>query len=162
MKYPLKGRWERGDRIQLTAWPPLPNLCTNRVRLATASVFDFTGYDRKNRRGSRYIFPSLSMAFLGVQLPLSLLLGSMHFPLLKLLPGASLPVTPKTMQILESDPHQPFCCAPANSTFLSLLQAQHISKGQGGKTLPSLCFFQELIDLPSPIVCERNENHSTK
>lgn len=56
------------DRIQLTAWAPLPSLCANRARLAMTSVSDFTGYNRKNRSSSGCIFPSLSMGFLGVQL----------------------------------------------------------------------------------------------
>lgn len=57
-----------GDKIQLTAWAPPLNICANRVRTAMTSMLDFTGYDRKSRRGSRCIFPSLSMRFLGVWL----------------------------------------------------------------------------------------------
>lgn len=133
------------------------------------SVLDFMGYNKGNRRGSRCIFPSLSMTFLGVScfhLLLPLLLGIVCFPSPnqpKLLFGASAPVVAKAVQILVSDPHQPFH-APANSTFLSLLEAERISKGQGSSrwgggwvgegwnllSLPVWIFSQEFIDLLSP------------
>lgn len=94
-------------------------------------------------------------------LVLPLLLGSVCFPLPnqpKLPSGASVPVTPQAGQILVSDPHQPFSCAPANSTFLSLLQAQRMSKewGQEGTPALSTCFFPKnwLIFLPPAFLRE--------
>lgn len=82
----LKGRLERGDRIEFTAWASSPSLCANRARPAMNSMWGFMGYNRK-------IFPSLS-GFSGhsVVFSLSLLLGSVCFPLPnqpKLLSGAS-------------------------------------------------------------------------
>lgn len=128
------------------------------------SVLDFMGYNTKTEEAagaSSQAFQWVFWVFSCFHLLLSLLLGSVCFPSPnqpKLLSGASVPVIPKAVQIFVSDPHQPFCCGPANSTFLSLLQAQRISKGHREKTLLSLpVFFQELIDLPSPSLSGRSE-----
>lgn len=156
IKYLLKGRWERGDRIQLTAWAPLLSLCANRARPAMTSMLDFTSYDRKSRRGSRCIFPSLSMGFLGVQLfPLASFaaVGQRVFSFTRPAQTAPWCICPCLFQrlcrfscrILTSPSAMPL---PTAHSFLYYKHNAFPRDGEGGKPC-SLYMFLSRIDRPS-------------